>query len=328
MPAEESVQRAMVLDACAARNLLLAARARGVDDPNVGQVHDGKACAPHRPTPVGLLEEEEVILGKQPDPLDHVPAPAEQCAEDGLDLARPGDPAPLRRKAGGQQPSNRPRGTSSVSSRGSLWIEFCGRPSVPAQRHADGSHPQVRVEVVEASQHAPRSGHVAVELNSRDSSVRATQRGVVAAREAEIPGQCDHAAPRKGLPRGVRHAVVAAVVDQPDLAIDRDTLRCRPQSTVSRVPDESVGCRGFRRGSSGAAPPVHGCRRNALRLRRIAQEFTGDEPLSRQARQQNRASSRECSSRERRSRVGSRARLAAKRGGAASITRSGASRSD
>src|SRR5262245_53855480 len=60
--AEEDVPAAVVLDARAQRELLLRRLAVQVDHVRVGQVKHSPASAAHAMTPVGFLEEEEVVL--------------------------------------------------------------------------------------------------------------------------------------------------------------------------------------------------------------------------------------------------------------------------
>ena len=319
MPAEESVQleRWYSMRVRPGTFFLLLAP-EGVDDPNVGQVHDGKTCAPHRPTPVGLLERRS--NPREAARTRSITSGARRNAPRTASTSR--GPAIRRRFDGKRAGSSSRTGLagpvpSAVEAR--CGSSFADRPSGVKQLHApDGSHHWgSRRGSRRASQHgAALRVHVAVELNNatrpfarRNGRCCAPPRSrdSRAMRSRRTTGRACRAASAmpSSLPLSTSQTS-QSIVTPSGVALNQPSRAC-PTSPLG-VAASAAGPRALRALRSATAAGTRSACGGS------AQEFTGDEPLSRQARQQNRASSRECSSRERRSRVGSRARLAAKRG--------------
>jgi len=83
--AEEMIQRALELDSGANSISAFAAVTKHVDRRSMGHEKDLPALFTRSPTPVGLLQEEEIFLGQGPDLLDQFAANEEHRPTDRID---------------------------------------------------------------------------------------------------------------------------------------------------------------------------------------------------------------------------------------------------
>ncbi len=196
-----------------------------MDDVRVGQVEDAPAGTAHAVTPIGFLEEEEVVLVDQPHPLDHLAAREQTRPEHGLHLDRRLVVDPLARPALREQAPQdgladdlgheRRRVVDAVLLAAvrvqELWADRAGVGVLVEEAHA-GLEPAGQHDRVAVQEHCVSAAHD-------------FQAAVVAGAEADVLRQREHACLGKlahdRLDRGVGGAVVDHdhLVGQPELGV-------------------------------------------------------------------------------------------------------------
>ncbi len=218
--AEEMVERAVVLDARRQRHDLLGRGAVDVHQLRVRQVHHAPAPAAHLVEPVGLLEEEEVVLGHRSDLLDHLAAHHHAGAQHGFHVERLVVLEALRGIAAREQRLEHAARDDLEQQRREVVDAVLLAAVRVQQLRADRADVRVRVEVAHAALEAVVLHDRVVVEQTQHAALRARESRVVAGGEADVARQRDHFGPREALAHRPRPC--------------RRWSRCPPRSSRSR----------------------------------------------------------------------------------------------